>query len=312
MQNFGLLILCFVAGVFCQRWQRFPAHSAAALNVFVVTLSLPALILLKIPAMLSNSSPLEWFWLPTVAMWIVFLFCWLLIHSIGKRLNWSRAKTGALILTTGLANTSFVGIPLLQAVVGDEAISYALLADQPGSFLILSTLGVFVASMYSGAGLSLSLVLRKIISFPPFVALLLCLPFSFMNQAYQDFATPLLESLAGTLVPLALFSVGFQSRFSYGVLQRRTSPLLIGLGVRLVLIPSLFLMAFYSYFHGQELPLAVRVTLLEAGMATQITSAIVANEFHLDGEIANLMVAISIPLSLVSIPLWNALLMQVF
>ena len=183
-------------------------------------------------------------------MWIVFLFCWLLIHNIGKRLNWSRAKTGALILTTGLANTSFVGIPLLQAVVGDEAISYALLADQPGSFLILST--------------------------------------------------------------LAPFSVGFQSRFSYGVLQRRASPLLIGLGVRLVLIPSLFLMAFYSYFHGQELPLAARVTLLEAGMATQITSAIVANEFHLDGEIANLMVAISIPLSLVSIPLWDALLMQVF
>ena len=71
-------------------------------------------------------------------------------------------------------------------------------------------------------------------------------------------------------------------------------------------------MAFYYFFHGQELPLAARVTLLEAGMATQITSAIVANEFHLDGEIANLMVAISIPLSLVSIPLWDALLMQVF
>jgi len=39
-----------------------------------------------------------------------------------------------------------------------------------------------------------------------------------------------------------------------------------------------------------------------------ITSAIVATEYHLDAELANLMVGISIPLSFVTVPLWNYLL----
>lgn len=34
-------------------------------------------------------------------------------------------------------------------------------------------------------------------------------------------------------------------------------------------------------------------------------SAIVASEYHLDAELANLMVGISIPLSFITVPLWN-------
>jgi predicted permease len=40
-------------------------------------------------------------------------------------------------------------------------------------------------------------------------------------------------------------------------------------------------------------------------MASMITSAVVATEFNLDTEMANLMVGIGIPLSLVTVPLWN-------
>ena len=49
----------------------------------------------------------------------------------------------------------------------------------------------------------------------------------------------------------------------------------------------------------------LKVTILEAAMATMITSAVVASDFNLDEELANLMVGISIPISLLSVPLWN-------
>ena len=51
--------------------------------------------------------------------------------------------------------------------------------------------------------------------------------------------------------------------------------------------------------------LTTQVIVLESAMATMITSAVVANEFNLDSEIANLMVGLSIPISLVTVPLWK-------
>jgi len=51
-----------------------------------------------------------------------------------------------------------------------------------------------------------------------------------------------------------------------------------------------------------------RIAILESAMATMITSAVVAGEFNLDSELANLMVGLSIALSLITVPLLNKLL----
>jgi predicted permease len=46
-------------------------------------------------------------------------------------------------------------------------------------------------------------------------------------------------------------------------------------------------------------------------MATMITSAVVAAEFNLDTEIANLMVGIGIPISLITVPLWHYFIFRI-
>ncbi len=313
MDNFFILIFCFLAGLASQKWQRFPANTAQALNAFVIAVSLPSLMLLKIPNILSGNNDFPLAGLPVLTMWAMFFICWLLIHIIGKKLHWSQPKIGALILTTGLANTSFVGIPVLKALIGEEALPYALLADQPGEFLIVSTMGIIVASLYAGQKASLRLIVQRIISFPPFVTLLFCLPLSKTSIPENPHFVSIMTTLANTLVPLALFAVGHQCRLQWSVLQRRAQALLIALPIRLIAIPGIFFIVCYFYFdRSAALPLSAHVTLLETAMATQITAAVVANEFQLDGEIANLMVAISIPLSLLSVPVWHFFSLQVF
>jgi predicted permease len=56
--------------------------------------------------------------------------------------------TGCLILTAGLGNTSFLGFPIIEALYGQEGMKTAILVDQPGTFVVLSTLGIIVATMY--------------------------------------------------------------------------------------------------------------------------------------------------------------------
>ena len=49
---------------------------------------------------------------------------------------------------------------------------------------------------------------------------------------------------------------------------------------------------------------SLRVLVLEAAMAPMITGAIVATEFDLDSELAQAMVGLGIPLSLLTVPAW--------
>lgn len=51
--------------------------------------------------------------------------------------------------------------------------------------------------------------------------------------------------------------------------------------------------------------MVTQVIVLESATATMITAAVAANEFNLDSEISNLMVGLSIPLSLITVPLWK-------
>ncbi len=54
------------------------------------------------------------------------------------------------MLTGGLANTSFIGLPMIQTFYGEQYLGLGILIDQVGSYFVLSTLGILVASLYSG------------------------------------------------------------------------------------------------------------------------------------------------------------------
>tara|TARA_R110000868_G_scaffold129349_6_gene338049 strand:+ start:8285 stop:8998 length:714 start_codon:yes stop_codon:yes gene_type:complete len=229
---------------------------------------------------------------------------WLLFTYLGKVRHWSRARTGALILTAGLGNTSFVGLPLLEALHGSKALPWGLLIDQLGSFLTLSTVGILIASRYGNPkdGKRRSTT-SQIIRFPPFIALVVATILGVLGIEHTETSRDLFSRLGGTLVPIALVAVGFQLKLSRSIIARYWKPLGFGMLFKLFLAP-LLLLGLYCFASG-ELSFVTRITILEAAMATMITSAVVASDFGLDEELANLMVGVSIPLSLVTVPLWD-------
>ncbi|HYS42791.1 MAG TPA: AEC family transporter, partial [Geobacteraceae bacterium] len=145
MVNIILLIVCFIAGVILKRTGRFPGATPAALNGFVIHVSLPALALLHIHNLRFDSTLLYSAAMP----WLLFGAGALFFRYLGRFLSLSRATVGALILVGGLGNTSFVGLPMIEAYYGKEFIGTGLIVDQLGSFLVLSTMGIFVATLYS-------------------------------------------------------------------------------------------------------------------------------------------------------------------
>lgn len=301
MENLVLLGGCFLAGVAMRRSGRMGVSTPPVLNAFIIHLSLPALILLSVPGLRPTTEAL----LPASMPWLHFLLAALLLLPLSRLLKLSRQTEGALLLTGGLGNTSFLGLPMIEAWFGSEGVVHGILVDQLGSFMVLSTLGIGAAAAYAGGSVSPGALFRRIITFPPFIALLLAL--LLLPLAYPSWFVGVLQRLGSTLAPLALFSVGFQFRPSH--LSGRSGLLAAGLGFKLFLAPLLLLLFYHTLLGISGFPL--RITLFEAAMPPMITAGIVAADHKLDPDFASLMVTVGTLLSFVSLALWHLLLASV-
>lgn len=294
MDNVILLAACFVAGILLHHGRRMPGNTPAALNAFIIHISLPALVLLHIHDLKLDSNV----GFLAAMGWLQFILAVVAMRFVGRRLGLPRSTEGALILTAGLGNTSFLGLPMIEAFYGKEAIATGIVVDQLGSFLALSILGIITAGLYSSGVPSGRAILRRIVLFPPFLALLGAL--ALMPVTYPDWSVTLLKRLGDTLAPLALLSVGFQLRL--GHLAGNGRNLALGLGFKLFLVPLLIFLLYVPILgaRGQE----IQVTLFESAMPPMITAAILAAEHDLDPPLASLMVAVGLLLSFFTLAGW--------
>ena len=230
--------------------------------------------------------------------WLVFAVSAGLFWAVGRALGLSRATTGALSIVGGLGNTSFVGLPMIETFYGPSGTPVGIMIDQLGTYLVLSTAGILVISFYAGQSVSARDVLRRIVTFPPLIALVVAV--ALRTVALPDWAGSVLARLGGTLAPLALVSVGLQMRL--GALRGNRGPLLMGVGFKLVLAPLLLLLV-YAGAIGMRGPVT-EVTLLESAMGPQIGGAIVASQYGLNAPLISLMVGVGTLLSFATLPLW--------
>jgi len=267
MENFILIFLTIFIGYFLNRLSIFPQDSAITLNKFVIFISLPAMIFLQIPKLTLSFDIV----IPIVISWCVILLSAITIFFLSKLMNFSKEITGALLLVGVLTNSSFLGIPIIEAFYGGDALPYVMVYDQLGTFLALATYGTFIASYYSAkTQITFSMIVYKIITFPPFIALILSLFFIGV-----EFPTPIksvLSSLAATIVPVALVAVGLQLQFKLP--KNDLKPFGIALTTKLIFAPiiAIIICTIFSWNN-----LASQVSILEAAMAPMITAGAMAS-----------------------------------
>jgi predicted permease len=295
MNNVILLVACFLLGMLLRRSGRLPANAHAALNGFVIHISLPAVTLLYVHALRVDVGLL----LPIAMAWVMFGLGFLVFRVLGRVLVLPRETVGALILTGSLANTSFIGLPMIETYYGAQGLGLGILIDQMGTYLVLSTFGLLVAALYGhGAGISVQSVIRRLLTFAPFVALVAAV--FMIPLTYPAWFDALLRRLGSTLVPLALVSVGYQIQWS--AVRGKLRELGLGLGFKLIAGPAAVALLFAGLFGARGE--TIQITIFEAAMAPQIGAAIVAVDHDLDPALVTLMVGIGIPLSFLTLPLW--------
>lgn len=294
MNNLILLIACFIVGMMLHHSKRLPVNTPAVLNGFIIQVSLPALVLLSLHGLKLSAEII----LMAAMGWMIFGLSAGFFFLVGRWLEMPRPTVGALILTGGLCNTAFVGLPMIEAFYGHQGIANGIIVDQLGSSLVLSTLGITVAGIYSSGRPTENEMAMRILKFPPFIALVIAL--ALLPVEYPAWLNEVLKRIGDTLAPMALLSVGFQLRL--GHIAGNVRNLAIGLGFKLLLAPLLLFLLYVPLLGAKGQ--AIQVTLFEAAMPPMVTSAILATEHDLDPPLATLMVAVGILVSFATLPCW--------
>ncbi|TGL60848.1 AEC family transporter [Leptospira sarikeiensis] len=316
MSNFIVIGLCFLFGIWIRTKGKFPNDSHKVINSFIITVSLPCMEFGPLRHASLDSNFLTYAVMP----WILFGSGFLFFHWLGKLFGWRESIIVCLCLSAGLGNTSFLGIPLIESYYSKEGLPTVLIIDQLGTFLTLAIPGTYLGTK---ARHSISSEKNKpslwktLFSFPPFLALLV----SFASRPF--WIPPELESaisrIGDTLIPLALFSVGYQlpgtvlvnSEASNAENPKREEedssririPLLFGLLFKLFLGPILVWICFGTFFHYSEKKPDLdfirnfKILIMESAMAPMITGSLLAAEWGLAPRLAVSLVGIGIPLS---------------
>lgn len=294
-------VLFLYLGIFLQKNPNFPKEEVSKwVNFYLFNFVLPALAFLYIP----NIKPGWNLLLPISAAWFTFLGSWIVFGTLGKLLKWDAATTGCLVVVSGLANTSFLGFPVIEGLLGKEGLPIALLIDQGGSFLLVSSVAIIVASLYSDQESDLRKIPLKILSFPPFLFLLVTLAMSFLGWKTPEPIISLASIIAKTMVPVSIFAIGI--RFSIDFESLRSHHFWLAMSYRLILAPGL-VWAIYRNFPSMD-ELTLQATVLESGMAPMITGSLVAIKYGLRPKLAALLSGLGIPISIVTVIIWYHLI----
>jgi len=146
MENFALIFSAIFIGYILSKSDSFSKETPLILNQFILYISAPALVLLKIPQLSFSIETL----IPVFIAWSIMSISAIAVFYLSKLFSFTKE------------------------------------VDIRALFL-------------------------KILSFPPFIALVIAL--FFMGTSFHPIIQSVLASLAGTIIPLALVAVGLQLRF---------------------------------------------------------------------------------------------------
>lgn len=291
---FALVLAMLALGYLFQRLRVLPADSAQTLNLVVLYVCLPAAVLRYAPRLHFEPALLGVVAVP----WLLLGATVVLVGALARWLKFRNDERAVLLLTVALGNTSFLGYPLTRALIGEHALPYAVIYDQFGAFLIMSTFGLWVLARYGGDHApSAGDIARRIVRFPPLWALVV--GFTVMPTEPPAWVAGGLQRLSDALLPLAMLTIGLSVRLSLP--RDELKPLAAGLLLKLAVMPALaWLLVPLLGLHGDM----ARTTVLEAAMPSMVTAGALAIAHNLAPRLAAAMVGYGLLLSLLTLPAW--------
>jgi len=297
---FFALVLC---GYVAARWRFLPLEAISGLNGFVLFFALPCMLF-----RFGADTPIAQ--LLDAGVFFTYLLCALLIValsiaiSLNPRVRWNDASLGALV--AAFPNTGFMGVPLLVALLGAQAVGPAIVTIVV-DLVITSSLCVALSRMDAagqhGAAVAARKALAGVLRNPMPWAISAGAAFSYWNLALIGPVNNTVGLLADAASPVALFTIGAVLARSVMLSHERTDGPLRAVDylpialIKLVVHPVLVLLVgLAAIAWGVPLePFALQVMVLVAALPSASNVSLLAERLGADnGRIARIILVTTV------------------
>ncbi len=289
------VVIIIVLGWLLRRTSFLKREDVHVINQIIIYIALPSLIFL---AVYQADISFAFIKLPLLNI-LIMSICMLLALAVGKTLKQASPLLGAFIIVAAIGNTGYLGFPLTLGLYGQENLVKAVFYDF-GTVVYLFSIGIIVAKRF-GDGAETGSVLREFILFPSTIALAAGLALHFISL--PEFIVMTLDYLSLATIPLVMLTIGLT--LEAHTIKKYILPLALVALIRLIVSPVIGLsVGTIVGYSGIDLGIIV----LEASMPVAMLSLVIGLKYELEVEFISAAILVSIIASLVSIPLFQAIL----
>lgn len=266
---------------------------------FTITFAIPCLIFNGIYHL-----KLDFSFIALIFMGFCVCICSGLIASLmGYFFKFSKATIISMFLLASFGNTLFVGIPIISGIYGTDTLGQVVLYDALATGLPVSLLAPFIIALGNTQKTNALQILKRILSFPPFIALalgFLLKPFTLPEILFAPIAL-----LGNSAIPIALFAIGLSLGFN--TIKSAYKSAIIVIFCKTLLAP--FILIGILCITHTELSKDMVIIILESSMPTMVLAGAVVMQAKLDSNLAVSAIAFGILAAFFTIPLLCAILL---
>ena len=297
---FGIFIL-LLPGLIFRKKNIITPEQNGALNTVVVNLTWPCLVIsaMQLPFDLQVLRDCGYVTVITLA---IFVLLFLLSFPLARLLKLPKAKQYLTVFMLLFANTGFIGLPVIKALYGEEALFYAAILEVINDMLLF-TAGIILIQLSAGAAMKIQ---PKQLLSPGLVGVFIGLLLFLLNIQLPEVLAVPIEAIGAATTPLTMFSIGFQ----IGGLKAKE---ILGdlkvyaiCAAKLLAVPLLSILVCRLF--AAEFTLLEKVLILDFAMPVASAAGIFSQQYKTEAAFATKTVLLSTAASLVTIPLFAILL----
>ena len=295
LQQMIVLFILMILGYYMRRKEIISDETCRSLSWIVVNIANPAMIL---SGSVNSEQGIEGSELIMTMMLAIGIFAGLILVSliVPLVLRVPRRSVGAYRVMMIFSNIGFMGFPVISALYGTEALLYASVFLIPFNLLIY-TYGIL--ALKTNDETKGKLDLKKVLNIGVF-SCILSIILSFIQIPMPSFVKTTVSTLSNLTAPLSMMVIG-ASMATIDVKKLFTDvKLLLFSALKLIVVPIVGLFILKTFIQS-EMILGVCMVMIATPVASM--TAMLAQQYDGDYELASRGVALTTILSVITMPL---------
>ena len=205
INSLAMIFIMILPGYIFRKRSIISVNQIGAVNSIVVNLTWPCLVIDAMQIKFSADTLKDAGYI-VIVCFIAFAVIAVLGIPIVKHLKLNKSKQYLVLFMFLQGNTGFIGIPVIKALYGMNALFYAAIVEFAHD-IFLFTIGVLLIQM--SAGVSLKIRPLDLLS-PGLVGVIIGIVLFIMDFKLPDVLGGSIEMIGNATTPLTMFSIGFQ------------------------------------------------------------------------------------------------------